>query len=271
MKKIAVLLAAGLLATTSAFAFDSLITNDTAAVQGAATMKAEAELVYTTASDVFDTEGDSQELADDATQMLIPVKFRYGVMENLEAFGVLNVMQNWDNGATSESGVSDLWLGAKYGVMPEGVLTVRGALLIPLGDEEKGIGYAGGFGIDVAAMTAKQMDAIGLNGQVGLRYAAEDGDSKWQPGIGFYVDAEGSYAFSEVLAAQLGIEAIMIGDGKADGNDADKSAVNSVELNVGACYKLAENMGLKGDFLYNLAGKNTNQYMGVAIAFQYGF
>lgn len=271
MKKFAILLAAVLLASTSAMAFDSLITNDTSAVQGAATMKAEAELLYTSASETFDSESEAQDYADDMTMLVIPLKFRYGVMENLEAFGVLTALNKWDQGDFGESGVGDLWLGAKYSLMPEGLLTLRGALGIPLGDDDKGLGNAGGFGIDVAAMTGKQMDAIGLNGQVGLRWAAEDGDSKMQPGLGIYLDGEGSYALTEALKAQLGLEVIMVGDSKWDGNDVKDSGTTSIELNVGACYSVAENMGLKGDILYNLAGTNTDKYFGVLLAFQYGF
>lgn len=271
MKKLVIIFVAVMFAASTAFAYDNLITNDTSAVQGAATMKAEAAVVYTSASKCFDKDSESVDYADDMTGLQIPIKFRYGVMDKLEAFGVLGVLNKWDQGDFGESGVGDLWLGAKYSVMPEGLFTVRGAVLIPLGDDEKGLGNAGGFGIDVAAMTAKQMDAIGLNGQVGVRYAAEDSDTKIQPGFGIYIDGEGSYAISEALKAQLGIEVMTTGDSKVDGNDAKDTGTMSIELNVGGAYTLAENMALKADVLYNLAGTNTDQYFGVLVAFQYGF
>jgi len=270
MKKFVSLFVMALIAATPAMAFDQLITNDTAAVQEAETMKAEVTVVYTTASDAFDKDGESGELGDDYTSMMIPVKFRYGVMENLEAFGVLGLVEQWDSGAADDTGIGDLWLGAKYSVMPDGMFTVRGALDIPLGDDEKGLGNAGGFGIDIAAMTTKQMDAIGLNGQAGIRYNVEDGDTKIQPGFGFYLDGEGSYAITDVFKAQLGLELMFAGDSKFDGDDVADSAMNWIELNVGGCYALGESMGLKGDFIYDIAGANTNQNMGVVISFFYG-
>ncbi len=269
MKKLVALFVLALIAATPAMAFDQLITNDTAAVQEAETMKAEVTVVYTTAGDAFDKDGESGELGDDFTRMMLPVKYRYGVMENLEAFGVLGLVEQWDSGAADDTGIGDLWLGAKYSVMPDGVFTVRGALAIPLGDDEKGLGNAGGFGIDIAAMTMKQMDAIGLNGQAGIRYSVEDGDTKIQPGFGFYLDGEGCYSFSDAFKAQLGLELMFAGDSKFDGNDVDDSAMNAIELNVGASYNVSETMGLKGDIIYDIAGKNTNQNMGVVISFFY--
>lgn len=276
MKKIVIFAALSLIIaliySATAMAYDHLITNDTSAVQEAGTMKAEAQLLYWTADEGFDQDAETYDLGDDSSnKMAIPVKFRYGVMDNLEAFGVLGLFENWDFGELGESGVGDLWLGVKYTVMPEGLLTVRGALDIPLGDDEKGLGYEGGFGIDIAAMTATQMDAIGMNAQAGLRWSAEDGDTKLQPGIGFYLDGEGSYALSDVLKAQAGLEFMIIGDRKLDGESQDKSTKNWIELNLGATYSLTENMGIKGDFLYNLAGKNTEKNMGILIGFMYGF
>jgi len=270
MKKVLAFAAILCLVATSAMAYDHLITNDKAPVQEAGAMKAEAGIAYLTASDWLDKDGETQSLAEDATGFYVPLKFRYGIMDGLEAFGVIAV-ESWDDGFDSESGIGDLFIGVKYGLMEEGLLTLRGALDIPVGDDEKGLGETGGFGIDIAAMTQKQMDAIGLDGQVGIRYNVEDSDSKWQPGLGIYLDGEGSYALSETLALQLGLELMFIGDGKFDGTDQDDSGISWIELNLGGCYALADNMGLKGDILYNITGKNTEKHMGVLIAFMYGF
>jgi len=255
-------------------AYDHLITNDKAPVQEAGAMKAEAAILYLTASDEFDQDGEAQDMGDDSTKLSIPIKFRYGIMDGLEAFGIV-AFEKWDFGDFGESGIGDIWLGAKYSIMPEGLLTIRGALDIPTGDDENGLGYMGGFGIDVAAMTQKQMDAIGLDGQVGIRWNGEGPEEamipKYAPGIGFYLDGEGSYAISDMLKLQLGLELMFIGDGQVDGEDADDSGQNWIELNLGGCYALADNMGLKGDILYNITGKNTEKNMGVLISFMYGF
>ncbi len=270
MKKVLVFAAILCLAASSAFAYDHLITNDKAPVQEAGTMKGEAAIGFLTASEAFDADSEAGDLGDDATALYIPLKFRYGLMDGLEVFGVLP-FEKWDMGDAGESGIGDLFVGVKYGLMPEGMLTLRGALDIPLGDDEKGLGETGGFGIDVAAMTQKEMDLITLDGQVGLRYNVEDSDTKIQPGLGIYVDGEAAYALSDMFDVQGGLEIVFVGDSKWDGNDIDDSGMNWIELNLGGCYKMDDNIGIKGDILYTLMGKNTNKNMGVLISLMYGF
>ena len=274
MKKViglALLTMVAFLFSTTAMAYDDLITDDTSAVKEAKAMTGKASILFQTAGKGFDNEGeDTPDYADDTTHIRVPLKFSYVVMDNLEAFAILPIV-SLDAGGDSNSGIGDIWLGAKYAVMPEGMLTVRGALDLPVGDDDKFLGNAGGFGIDVAAMTAKQIDAIGLNGQLGLRYNVEDGDTKWQPGIGIYVDVEGSYKFTDMLAGQLGLEYTNVGDGKADGTDVDKSGIDYLDLNIGACYMVSDTIGVKGDILYTLMGTNYNAFFGVLIGLNYNF
>lgn len=272
MKKLfllgAVALMGAFMVSTTAMAYDDLFTNDTAAVKEAGGLCGSASILYTTASDCFDADGESAEYADNMTQLRIPIRLNYGVMDKLTVFGVIPFAK-WDMGDFGESGIGDMWLGAKYAVMPEGVLTVRGALGLPLGDDDKGLGAVGGFGVDVAAMTAKQVDKIGMNAQVGVRWAAEDGDSKLAPGIGIYFDAEGDYAFSEAFKGIVGIEFMTRGDSKFDGDSVSDTGDNYIDLNVGACYKLGEKMGLRGDVMYTLAGKNTDKNLGILLRLGY--
>lgn len=256
----------------TAFAYDNLITNDTSKVLDQGAMEPEASILYTTASKAFDKDGESVDYGDDsATSLLIPLKFRWGctLVPKLEITAILPI-ETWDMGDAGESGIGDLWIAGKYALMPEGLLSVRGALDVPLGDDEKGLGEDGGFGIDVAAMTQKQLSMIKVDGQAGIRYNVEDSDTKWQPGLGIYLAGEGSYELSEALAAQAGLELMFVGEGKYDGNDAPDTGASVIQLNVGAKYALNEKMCLKGDILYNLAGKNSDQYFGVLVRFVYG-
>jgi len=271
MKKICAFMLVAFLFATTAFAYDHLITNDTAKIMDQGAIKAEASVLYTTASKAFDADGESVDLPDDATRLMIPLKVRWGckLVPGLELTAILP-FEKWDMGDAGESGIGDLWIAGKYGLMPEGVLTLRGAVDVPLGDDEKGLGQTGGFGIDVAAMTQKQLSMIKVDGQVGLRYNVEDGDTKIQPGLGIYLDGEGSYALSEVLSLQAGVELMFVGDSKWDGNDVADSAANQIEINVGAMYSLNEKMCIKGDVLYNVAGKLTDQYFGILVRLAYG-
>jgi len=243
--------------SSTAMAYDDLITYDTAAVKAVGGLCGTVGLPYATASKAWNADGDSGDLNDNMTGMSLPVRINYGVMEKLTVFGVVPVFNKWDQGSAGESGFGDIWLGAKYALIP--ALTVRGALDLPTGDDKKGLGNPGGFGIDVAAMSSQQVDKIGLNGQVGLRWNAEDGDTKWAPGLGIYLDAEGVYSFTQAIDGKVGIEFMSAGDGKFNGNDAKDSGGNYLDLKVGGVYKLNEKMNLGANLFYALAGKNVNQ------------
>ena len=257
--------------SSTVFAWDDLIRcTSHAKIGDPGDMSAAAALRFSTAGDMYDADSEKQSLADDVTGIRIPLIGTYNVIENLQAFAILPIVSN-DDGTDSESGIGDLWVGAKYSVMPEGLLTVRGALDIPTGDDEKGLGNAGGFGIDIAALTEKQMDAIGLSGQLGIRYNAEDGDTKWKPGLGIYLNGAASYAVTEQIPVWAGLTYFNQGDGEFDGNEVSDSTVNWLELNVGGGVKLNDAMMLGADLDYTLVGTNTDAELGVGVFFSYHF
>ena len=278
MKKLSivllVLLGAFLCAST-VFAWDDLIR-----LQGGAkiveqgTMAGTAVIRYGSAGDMFDQDGEKQELADTGTELRIPLWAHYNIINNLGAFAILPIVsmnKNLTPDGKDNSGIGDIWLGAKYAVMPEGLLTVRGALDIPTGDDEKGLGNAGGFGIDIAALTSKKMDKIGLYGGLGIRYNAEDSDTKWQPGLGFYFNGLASYAVTEKIPAYLSLTYFNQGDGKFDGNDSKDSTVNWLELSLGTHYPVTANFGAIIDLEYKLMGANTPADFGIFVGVGYKF
>ena len=299
MKKFSVLIAilSLFVFATAAMAYDDLITDDTAVVKEAGSISARAGLLYLTAGDNFNEKGKKEPIKDDkgkdtnVTHLRIPLKVRYSVIDKLEAFAILPIVSkdvlDWGTGKiNSESGIGDIWLGAKYSILEENLLTIRGALDIPTADEDKGLGEGDGFGIDIGALTQKEFEAIKLNGQVGLRYSGEEGDTdyKWKPGIGIYLDGEASYSFTDVLSAQLGLELMFIGEGETGLDAASLAAlgmtkddiekdsnINWIELNIGAHYSLADNMCIKGDIIFDISGTNTTADMGILIGFNYGF
>lgn len=252
--------------STTAMAYDGLYSDDTAAVKAVGGLCGTVGVGYSTASKAWNKDGDSGDYADDLTGLTVPLRVNYGVMEKLTVFGIVS-FDKWDQGDNGESGIGDIWLGAKYAVIP--ALTLRGALDIPTGDDEKGLGNPGGFGIDVAAMSSQKVDKITMNGQVGVRYNAEDGDTKWQPGFGIYLDAEGVYSFTEAIDGKIGIEFMSVGDGKNDGNDAKDTASNYLDLKVGGAYKLNEKMNLGANVYYALAGTNTPQDLSIMVKLGY--
>ncbi|MFC1607675.1 transporter [Candidatus Latescibacterota bacterium] len=249
--------------SSTVFAYDDLIKNDLGGVGQAGSMWGSIRMLYASAGDMYDADGDKQSLGDDSTDLRVLLKGNYGIMDNLNAFVILP-FDKWDMGDAGESGLADIWLGAKYAVLPDHLLNIRGALDLPIGDDENGLGNAGGFGIDVAASTwIRPTDKFGYRGQLGIRYNGEDGDTKWKPGLGFYLEGGAGYQISEPISLFGGLEFMTVGEGQFDGNDADDSGVNWLELKVGCNYKIKEGMGISGQVLYTLMGKNTDAGFGI--------
>lgn len=269
MKKLFAFLLMVLFMSSTALAYDDLVSNDWGLnfmTPGA--MEGGLGLLYMTAGDRFDADGESQSLADDSTDLRVLLKGEYGIIEKLSAFVILP-FDKWDMGDAGESGLADFWIGAKYSVLP--FLHLRGALDLPIGDDEKGLGNAGGFGIDVAAAAGKKVDKLGYRAQVGVRYNGEDGDTKWKPGLGIYLEGGVGYWISEALMVGVGLEIMNVGDGQQDGNDADDTTVNWIDLGIGCSYDLNESFSIGGGIRYDLTGKNTTSDLGIAVGLSYRY
>ena len=257
--------------SSTVFAWDDLIWNwMDSTIKDAPNASGRPLIRYSTAGDMYDKDGEKQSLADDATEIRVLLCGKYSIMDNLAAFAIVPIVSS-DNGIDTESGIGDIWLGAKYAVIPEGVLTVRGALDLPTGDDEKGLGNAGGFGIDIAAMTGKDFGEIELDGQLGVRYNGEDGDTKWAPGIGVYVSGLAVYNITEQVPIWLALTYMNIGDGQADGNDVDDTGVNWLEIDLGTGYDITEDYFLGAEIQLKPMGTNTPADFGIAAYFGYRF
>ncbi|MFC1607676.1 transporter [Candidatus Latescibacterota bacterium] len=260
--------------SSSVLAYDDLIYLDRGSKIGdSGTLWGKAGLRYSTAGDMLDKDGEKQSLADDATGINVPLWAHYTIMENLQAFAILPIVSN-DNGVDSESGVGDIWLGAKYAVLQEGLLSIRGALDIPTGDDEKGLGNAGGFGIDIAAQAERQCmlnENINFFGQLGIRYNGEDSDTKWNPGLGFYLNGRATYAVTEKIPAWIALTYFNRGDGEADGTEITDSKVSWLELSVGGAYRFTEDMWIAVPVGYSLTGANTLAELSIGVYVGYQF
>jgi len=253
--------------STSAQAYDYFFSYDAAAVKAAGGLSGSVGFAYVNSSKGWDAGGDSYTYADDLTFMHIPLRVNYGLTDKVTIFGLVTAFDKWDRGDFGESGFGDTWLGAKCAVLP--ALTLRGALDIPTGDGKKDLGYMGGFGIDVAAMSSRQIGELGLNGQVGSRWNAEDGNTKFQPGVGGYIDVEGVYSFTEALEGKAGFEYSVVGDGKSSGTDAKDSGYAYLDLRGGGAYRLNEKLSLGTNLYYTVTG--TSAYQGLTLLVNLGY
>ena len=153
--------------------------------------------------------------------------------------------------------------------MSDGLLTLRGAVNIANGDDAKGLGSTGGFGIDIAALGERWLieESLAAWGQLGMRWHAEDSDSKLQPGMGMYVTSELGYEVRDAVWLHGGFEFMTFGDSKLDGNDVGDSAINSLDLKAGVGYNFYENFYIRTSLRYTIMGKNTSSDIGFRISF----
>jgi hypothetical protein len=255
--------------STTVMAFDDLYTQDTSAVMKAQAFDVGGKLLAQFGKKFYDAKSKSQDAIDSATLIRLPLFARYGVMDNLEVFGILPIVSKSKFATADKSGIGDIWLGAKYAVMPDECLTVRGALDLPSGSDKDGLGNVGGFGIDIAALTAKKMDKFAGDGQIGVRWNAEGPKDAGQvaPGIGFYVTAEGMYTIIDKLDGIVGIEYGMTGDSKIGGasSTTKDSGQSLFTINVGAKYMPMDKVGVRADVMIPATGKNEFGGIGVIV------
>lgn len=273
MKKINYLIVFMLICSSSAFAYDDLITgaNPYTLSKGVGVVVSDASLVYLTAGDRIDADGEKQSLGDDETNFRIPIFIKYRIIENLESF-VLLPMVSKSMGGETESGIGDIWLGAKYAIMPEGLLTVRGALNLATGDDDNGLGNTGGFGIDIGAIGDKWLieEKLLARAQLGVRWQGEDGDTKMQPGTGLYLTGGLGYMVTENTWIHSGLELLTNGDNKFDGNKVDDSGMTNLDLEIGADRRFGP-IGLGCSLIYTVTGKNSLADIGLRISGGYKF
>lgn len=249
---------------TGAFAYDDLMTNDSAEKNAAGEIRESLGLVYLTAEKTFDSDGESADLAKDSSQLRFPLKVSYGIRDRFTLFAVLPYA-SLDNDSKTASGMGDLWLGVKYRLLPENLLTLRGTLDLTVdSDDTSGPGNPGGPGIDFAVMSMKPIGGFDCHAQAGLRLNGEDED-KFAPGAGFYLEAGGAYPVAEVIRGLAGIQFKSFGDGKIDGAKT-KTGNYSLDISLGAVYLIGGKTSLRGDVLYTLAGKRSPQNIGILIA-----
>jgi len=247
----------------SVMAFDDLI-NDWGAVSDARELNLDAHIVYRTASQAFDKDGEKYDA--DATNLRIPINARYGITDKLSALAILPIVST-KNG-DSESGIGDAWIGLKYRILSEDLLNARVAVDLPLGDDDKKLGNPGGLGFDASVRNFTRInESIFVAGQAGLRFATEDSDTKWKPGMMFYVSPIVAYRIRDGLNVGANIEFMMGGEGQMDGTDVDDSGFTSIEPWIFVGYTLPNDITMRISIGNTVSGKNVSNDMDFYITF----
>ncbi|MFC1541855.1 hypothetical protein ACFL50_05335 [Candidatus Latescibacterota bacterium] len=129
------------------------------------------------------------------------------------------------------------------------------------------------MGFDIAAMNGKMLieDKLGIRGQVGIRWLAEDSDTKLQPGMGVYADGQIGYALREGTWAMGELELMTFGDSSFDGADVTDSGILNLDLNLSLQQVITEKTGIIGTVVYTLMGENTAANTGFFLRSWYAF
>ena len=260
---------------SSAMAYDDLVSPANPYIEtnlGPVTL--DFNCVYLSAAGRYDSKGKKQSLTKNVTDLRIPVLLRARITNTFETFALLPVVSMKMNGKT-EKGIGDIWLGAKYTLLPEGRLSLRGAVNLANGDDGKGLGNTGGFGIDVGAIGDIWLidRKLAARAQAGLRWLGKDSDTNIQPGMGVYLTGGLGYMATPQTWIHGGIEFMNDGDQKFKGANVKDSGANNLDLSIGVGRNLAEKAGLGIDasFIYTVLGENALSHIGMQISGGYRF
>ena len=284
----------------SAGAYDILYSNDTAATHDAGAFGIDVGFLYFTADSYYDEDGESEDflLERSCTGMWFPVDIYYGVMDGFE-IGVTpifmmdkceqNELVGDDTVESTGTGIGDTWIWAKYGFMPDPMVTARVGFKLATGvdqydadDDELPLG-SGQMDIDGALLFGVPVGSGAFDAALGYRYrmaqtveANPSYDEK--PGSEFHFFAGYTYFVNDALGIKIGTDGYFGGDPTADGDpipdpsdpDADLTGSSVVYINPGFDYIMDNGMSLGFDMHYPLMGANIDAAWGLGLTVGWG-
>lgn len=117
--------------------------------------------------------------AENVSAFVIRETVTGGIIPKLDAFISLPFTSYKPDGASRESGLGDITIGAKYNFMnvEKTALSVKPFIVLPVGDEEKGLG-SGGVGLGANLIATLVLDKqISFDGNLMLTFQDTKGDS----------------------------------------------------------------------------------------------
>lgn len=276
----------------SASAYDVLYSNDTAATHEAGAFGISASFLYLMANSSYDVDGESQDWADDIeyTGMWFPIDVYYGVADGFE-LGVTPIFlmdkKTYPDPVPeySGTGIGDTWIWAKYGFLPDPMLTARVALKLATGndepDEEELALGTGQMDIDAAIMFGVPAGPGSFDGAIGYRYrmpityeesSRDAGDVK--PGGEIHFFAGYTYFLSDVMNIRVGADGFFGSDAAVDTGDEfvaiEETGSSIVYVNPGFDYIMDSGMSLGFDVHYPLMGTNVDANWGLGLSVGWG-
>ena len=274
--------------------FDVLYTGDTGATLDAGGFGMQGSFIYLSANSSYDNDGESQDWGSDskATGTWIPIKIAYGIADGFEVgvtpMFVMNKLEIGDMRATeyTGTGIADTWIWAKYGFLPEPMMTARLGVKLATGNDEPdadelGTG-SGQMDIDGAVMFGVPAGPGSLDASIGYRYrmdvtGEEDSrDGDYSPGNEIHFYAGYSYFLSDAMSLRIGGGGYFGSDPTIDGDPVlvgpDTVVVGSklVSINPGFDYIMDSGMSVGFDMYYPLMGTNIDAAWGLGLSIGWG-
>ncbi len=278
----------------SAGAYDELYSNDTAATHYAGAFGIDVGFLYFMADSSYDANGESVDFpvdTDDYTGMWFPIDIYYGVMDGFE-IGVTPIfmMDRLTHPdpipEDSGTGIGDTWIWAKYGFMPDPMLTARVGFKLATGDDEPDADElplgTGQMDIDGALLFGVPAGPGSFDAALGYRYrlAQTIADVDHKPGSEFHFFAGYTYFVNDALGLKIGTDGFFGSDPTLDGDpipapepgdpDAVETGSTAVYINPGFDYIMDNGMTLGFDMHYPLMGANINAAWGIGLSVGWG-
>ncbi len=261
----------------SAGAYDELYSNDTAATHDAGAFGIDVGFLYFMADSYYDEDGENIEVDNaDYTGMWFPIDIYYGVMDGFEIgvtpiFKMDKITFTDPDEEYSGTGIGDTWIWAKYGFMPDPMVTARVGFKLATGNDEPDedelpLG-SGQMDIDGALLFGVPVGPGAFDAALGYRYrmaqTIEDARSyDIKPGSEFHFFAGYTYFLNDAMGLRIATDGYFGGEMEFDAGDArdfeaiEDSASNVVYINPGFDYIMASGMTLGFDMHYPLMGTN---------------
>ncbi len=259
----------------SAGAYDELYSNDTAATHYAGDFGIDVSFLYVTANRGYDRDGERHDWSagEEYTGMWFPIDIYYGVMDGFELgvtpiFMMDKLTHPDPTPEDSGTGIGDTWIWAKYGFMPDPMLTARVGFKLATGEdepdaEELALG-TGQMDIDGALLFGVPVGPGSFDAALGYRYrlAQTVEEIDYKPGSEFHFFAGYTHFLGDAMNLRLGADGYFGSDAEEDIGDGngfqtvDESASNAVYINPGFDYVMANGVVLGFDVHYPLMGAN---------------
>jgi len=284
----------------SAGAYDELYSNDTAATHYAGDFGIDVTFLYLMADHWYDSDGEAHDgvIVDGVlesgatfTGMWFPIDIYYGVMDGFE-IGVTPIFKMDKNTRPapdpefSGTGIGDTWIWAKYGFLPDPMLTARVGFKLATGVnaedadlDELALG-SGQMDIDGALLFGVPAGQGSFDAAFGYRYrmAQTIAGIDCKPGSEFHFFAGYTYFLGDAMSLRLGGDGFFGGDPTQDGDPiedpsdpaVDLTGSSAVYINPGFDYVMDNGAVLGFDMHYPLMGANIGADWGLGLSVGWG-